>query len=150
MVRRKIYINSWSHAFSREEKAWYNAIHRVVPFAAYSANQSDFGKRVTSRNTPTRTYLVLKFNSGEVYIITHTLLNFVMAALSSQVPLPYTYIQYMYTCTVGRESTLTASWIVVLKTALRQCMRQRLLWDSRSRKSKKRSLLPLRRDMMSL
>ena len=46
-------LASRSHAFSREEKAWYNA------FAAYSANQSDVRKRVTSRNTPTRTYYTL-------------------------------------------------------------------------------------------
>ena len=30
------------------------------------------------------------------------------------------HLQYMYTCIVGRESTLTASWVVVLETALRR------------------------------
>ena len=129
-------VASRSHAFSREEKAWYTS------FAAYSVNQSDFRKRMTSRNTPTRTYLVQRRSEYNHYTL--------MAALSSQVRLLYTYNSYMYTCIVGRESTLTASWVVVLETALRQCMRQRLLWDSRSRKNKKRSLLPLRRDMMSL
>ena len=34
-------------------------------FAAYSANQSDFRKRATSRNTPTRTYLLLKIQPVE-------------------------------------------------------------------------------------
>ena len=33
----------------------------------FAANQSDFRKRVTSRNTPTRTYLLQEF-SGEVYL----------------------------------------------------------------------------------
>ena len=33
-------------------------IYNAAIFAAYSANQSDFRKRVTSRNTPTRTYTV--------------------------------------------------------------------------------------------
>ena len=40
-------IASRSHAFSGEEKAWYNAILGFVPVAAYSANQSDFRTRVT-------------------------------------------------------------------------------------------------------
>ena len=31
-------LASRSHAFSGEEKAWYNAILQFVPFAAYSAN----------------------------------------------------------------------------------------------------------------
>ena len=51
---KRIYANScmheWhvasrTHAFSGEEKAWYNA--RFVPFAVYSANQSNFRTRVT-------------------------------------------------------------------------------------------------------
>ena len=131
---------SRSHAFSREEKAWYNA--------AYSANQSDFRKRVTSRNTPTRTYIPTSTVERCVYNHSHSL-KFCHG--SSLLTSPFTvHVQYMYTCVVGRESTRTTSWVVVLETALRQCMRQRLLWDSRSRKSKKRSLLPLRRDMMSL
>ena len=104
-----------------------------------AAYQSGFRKCGTSRNTPTRTMersltLSLKFCHG-----------------NSLFTSPFTvHLQYMYTCIVGRESTLAASWVVIVETALRQCMRQRLLWDSRSRKSKKRSLLPLRRDMMSL
>ena len=117
-------------------------------FAAY---KSDFRKRVTSRNTPTptRTYLLLKYIQWiGVYNHSHSL-KFCHG--SSLLTSPFiVHVQYMYTCIVSRESTLTASWVVVLETALRQCMRQRLLWDSRSRKSKKRSLLPLRRDMMSL
>ena len=73
---------------------------------------------MTSRNTSTRTYLTLSSSHG-----------------SSLLTSPFTvHLQYMYTCIVGRESTLTASWVVVLETALRQYMRQRLLWDSRSRK----------------
>ena len=109
--------------------------------------KSDFSKRVTSRYTPTRTYLLLKILQWRgVYNHSHSL-KFCHG--SSLLTSPFAvHVQYMYTCIVGREYTLTASWVVVLETALRQCMRQWLLWDSRSRNSK--SLLPLRRDMMSL
>ena len=82
-------VASRSHAFSREEKA---AIHRVVPFAAYSANQSDFRKRVTSRNTPTRTrtYLLLNIQWIGVYNHSHSL-KFCHGSSLLTSPLLYTY-----------------------------------------------------------
>ena len=85
-------------------------------------------KRVKSRNTPTRTYCS-RFNSTENSVEKSLTLS---ESFSWQLSPHFTvHLQYMYTCIVGRESTLTASWIVVLETALRQ----RLLWDSCSRKS---------------
>ena len=62
---------------------------------------------MTSRNTPTRTYCY----TGEVYIITLKVSNG-----SSLLITHFTvHLQDMYTCIIGRESLLTASWVARIR-----------------------------------
>ena len=86
-------------------------VQRNTSFAAYSA---DFRKPVTSRNTPTRIYLLLKIQqyrefSGEVYIITQTLFEIFSWQLSPHRSLYCTPTIYVYV--YSRQRTHTYSFI---------------------------------------
>ena len=97
---------------------------------------------MTSRNTPTRTYIP---STEEVYIITHTLSR-QLSPHKSLCCTPTIHV-YVYTCIVGRNSTLTASWVVDSAAAVHEAA---ATLGFTLKKEQEKSLLPLRKDMMSL
>ena len=114
----QVSVASRSHAFSREKKAWYI-------YTAYSANQSDFRKRVTSPNTPTHIFLLV-YNLSKIF--------------SWQLS-PHNSLYCTPVCVYSRQRIHTYSFMGSRIRDSAAAVRQRLLWDSCSRKSKKRSLL---------